>query len=123
MIEPGVFKHYKKGFLYRVLFVATWAHQSEWLVSDADLLVAMVSVTGQQTVIVQRAPETNGGAFRGAPMFAAKWSGNDGHLGSMDPLVVYVGLYGHGRVSVRALKEFEENVKETGGPRFERIGS
>lgn len=128
MTSPGVYKHYKAGRLYRVLFVATWAHSEEWIVSDADLLTF---VSGP-AIFVQRAPETTGGYFRGTPLVGVKWSGNDGHLHAHNRLVVYVGLYGQGRVSARTLKEFEENVdvpcadgvvdKHT-APRFERIGA
>ena len=113
MITAGLFRHYKKSDLYRVLFVAKWVWDGRFPTADAELLV----IARPEPCVQLK----SGGALYGKPLFTARWSSNTNDVG--EDVVIYVALYGEGRVAARRLDEFEER---TGGDidvaRFERIG-
>lgn len=114
-VKPGVYKHYK-GNSYRVLFVAPWWSAQDQLKADDQLsVVAYNSRIGIKW-------HTNV-----APVLDVLWSGNDfTRLDLDDQIVIYVALYGDGRVSARTVEEFEEQVQQPGDtfkrPRFEWVG-
>jgi hypothetical protein len=125
MVTGGLYKH-KSGNLYRVLFVAEWVWDGRSPIADAELLV-----------IARPAPAVQlraGGGLYGKLLFTAKWSSNTNEVFEGQAIVIYIALYGEGRVAARRLKEFEEAVEtaaEAAGPgstqfetvpRFERIG-
>lgn len=116
MASPGLYRHYK-GNIYRVLFEATWADSPP--ATDAIVTVG-ANYMGH---IVACVPERS--AFEGL-ILEARWSGNTTDVVHTEPLVVYVALYGIGRVSVRPEKEFDEGVPKLYGgpgtqPRFVRV--
>lgn len=120
MIDAGLYLHHKSGNKYRVLFVGTWydgMHKiGEPFVPDTD---GLVSINGDAKVF----PHAEGDSG----LFTARWSGNSTHVVHEEPVVIYVALYGDGRVAARPLKEFVERVtldgfRSTDVPRFERIG-
>ena len=120
MITAGLYKHYK-GQTYRVLFVAKWVWDGRSPAADADVLVIARPEPCAQL--------KSGGGLYGKPLFNAKWSGNTSEVGEGSPIVIYVALYGEGRVAARRLDEFEEVVDAPSCSdanrrvaRFERIG-
>ena len=121
MVTAGLYKHYK-GNVYRVLFVAKWVWDGRVPAADADVLV----IARPEPCVQLK----SGGGLYGKPLFTAKWSSNTYAVGEGLPIVIYVALYGDGRVAARRLDEFEERVDAPcadGGPshrvsRFERIG-
>lgn len=120
MVTSGLYRH-KTGRNYRVLFVAPWFRRPPEG-PDAPVYVSVVAgcvwLTADEMPIsaVVLAGEKIG------PLIVARWSGNDTNVEDETPVVIYVALYGDGRVAARPLAEFEDSVKETGGLRFERIG-
>ena len=116
MVTAGLFRHYK-GNAYRVLFVARWVAFGKQPTPDAELLI--VARPGPAVQLVSS-------GLYGEPLFKARWSGNTNEAHEGDAIVIYVALYGEGRVAARHLDEFEE-VIDTGvagirRARFERIG-
>ena len=122
MVTAGLFRHYKKSDLYRVLFVAKWIWDGRSPTADADVLVI-----ARPEPCVQLKSGSSG--LYGKPLFTAKWSSNTNDVGEGFAIVIYVALYGEGRVAARRLDEFEEVVDAPSCsdanrrvPRFERIG-
>jgi hypothetical protein len=117
-VEPGLYKHYK-GNLYRVLFVVEWsgALGEPSLEPDENVLVRADDNKG---LCACRRTDFWEYKLDDVEFLEAKWSGNNGVVFDLEQ-VVYVALYGEGRVSVRTAKEFAEDA-DAGGPRFERIG-
>lgn len=120
MVTPGLYRHYKDR-LYRVLFVAEWAGRSLPSV-DAVLPIGMREVYDAPVELTVGYPLDT-------KLFDARWSGNTCDVTLDERIVIYVALYGEGRVAARAEKEFEEEVDSGGAPelgmrspRFERIG-
>jgi hypothetical protein len=113
VIKPGVFKHYK-GNLYRVLFVAPW-----WSVLREPLQPDQFLYVAPNEYGVGLLTSSTSNSF-----LMAKWSGNDGVVRLEEPVVIYVSLSDHGRVSARTVREFEEKgcLGTMDLPRFERIG-
>ena len=115
MTSTGLYKHYK-GNLYRVLFVAPWWSPGERVFPGLHVHVAPYDYDVGVRVL-------NRDAF-----LTAEWSGNEPSVLSLNaPIVIYVSLSGHGRVSARTLAEFEEQISYnavtlTPTLRFERIG-
>lgn len=127
-VKPGLYRHYK-GNSYRVLFVAIWSdNEFETPAPDSDVYVYPGSDVGH----FKRSKISMFAATRSAEqefaIIVAKWSGNpDGPVNKYDqPIVIYVALYGDGRVSARTVEEFEEQVQQPldtfTRPRFEWIG-
>jgi hypothetical protein len=114
-ISPGLYKHYK-GNLYRVLLVACWSSQEA---PKPDGVVSVwVSQDSCEVLVSKSAGWLDG-------VFDARWSGNDADVSSNEGVVVYVGIYGEGRVSARTEKEFDQVVLVPGGSdvrRFTRVG-
>jgi hypothetical protein len=124
VVTAGLYRHYKgrdyRPHDYRVLLVAEWVWDGRTPTTDCELLV-----------IARPAPAVQlraGGGLYGRPLFTARWSSNTNDVFEGQAIVIYVALYGEGRVAARRLKEFEEEVDvgapELGlrGARFERIG-
>jgi len=119
MVEPGVYKHYK-GQQYRVLFMATWADY-ERPQPDDDVIVY---VDGKLSAVCAHRKPLN-------VLMTVKWSGNpcdsnaEAAVDAGDTVVIYVGLYGEGRLSARTETEFTERVAKPDSEmtvRFRRIG-
>lgn len=115
VVKPGVYKH--KGNLYRVLFDARWRSALP-PTENGDVLV------GCET---DGWPEAFAGAAHSDSAFlTVKWSGNNTSVEHLDTVVIYVALYGDGRVSARTVTEFEEMVQQpvhgNMQPRFEWVG-
>lgn len=115
MIRPGLYKHYKHGDLYRVLFLAQTPVVFDK--PDEDLVV----FTGPDgTIFVGKDAHIEmGQSF----LFNVKNSSNGPLVGLC---VVYVSLSdGHGRLSVREEFEFAEHIlKHPSGlrpPRFKWV--
>lgn len=127
MVTPGLYRHYKSTEaapkLYRVLFVVPWWSHGAILKPDTPLYVAAYD----DGIGIRTSP--SGGS---EPFLKALWSGNGDLCPGLDEyVVVYVALYGDGRVSVRTVKEFEALVPNGDNAhlyqkslvsRFERIG-
>jgi len=124
-VKPGLYRHYK-GNSYRVLFVATWKGASPKENASCPVWTAPESVVNGQFVralaprIGLLSPNNTEGVL------VAKWSGNDNEIKPDERIVIYVALYGDGRVSARTVKEFEEQVQQPDDtfmrPRFEWAG-
>ena len=121
VVRAGLYRHYK-GNAYRVLFVAKWVWDGRSPTADAELLVI-----ARPEPCVQLKSGSSG--LYGKPLFTARWSSNTNDVGEGLPIVIYVALYGDGRVAARRLDEFEERVDapscadtDRRAPRFERIG-
>lgn len=114
MIEPGLYRHYKSTDaapkLYRVLFVAPW-----WSVHRETLLP-------DQPLHVVHNEYSNGllTSVTSTAFMTALWSGNSSTVRLDERVVIYVALYGEGRVAARTEKEFAEHVAPH-ERRFERI--
>lgn len=124
-VKPGVYKHYK-GNSYRVLFTAEWFTRD---MPDEDALVAVYAEANSDQSVslrVRLREKDNPGFYGGAGLFDARWSSNSTtvYLGTL--VVIYIALYGDGRVSARTVEEFEEQVQQPGDtfkrPRFEWVG-
>jgi len=128
-VSPGLYKHYK-GNLYRVLFLAGYSESDSAPLKPDDGLVVWHSISSGEVLVSKRVDwmvKTNVGFLN------IKWSGNEGVSPAKgESIIVYVGLYGEGRVSARTEKEFAEMVSvlcdlpkcavEHERPRFERVG-
>jgi hypothetical protein len=131
MVTAGLYRHYKNQKLYRVLFAAEWDVRD---FPDEDAVLAVyVEAHDDKSVSVRVRPREKGnpGFYGSAGLFDARWSGNSTTVYIGEPIVIYVALYGDGRVAARPLREFEERVNvpcsEFRGQRhdvarFERIG-
>lgn len=114
MTTPGLYLHYK-GNVYRVLFVAEW-----WSVLREVLQLDQPVYVTPNNYGVGLLTSATSGTF-----MTAKWSGNDGVARLEERVVIYVALYGDGRVAARTEREFEEYIGEhdlNAVCRFERIG-
>ena len=124
-IEPGLYRHYKKGDLYRVLFFARYIEE-ESLVSDEDVVVFVdpVSAGFASTVHLHLVAGREKNFERGMYLDVLKAKNStDGPTSENCVLVVYVALYGYGRVSVRELGEFAAKADEVLNiSRFTRVG-
>jgi len=121
MVEPGLFRHYKGNF-YRVLFLAR--HDAgRVLEPDEEVLVFAVQEEGllyfSPAKELEAQAKTVGGAVCDLEILRAKNS-TDGKPAPGSTYVVYVCLYGDGRISVRELSEFE-SFAVSGEPRFKRV--
>ncbi len=119
MVTPGLYKHYK-GNSYRVLFCAVWRER----VTPADDVEVVLGCdsTGRE---LYACAVGSSGQVPAADLLLARWSGNT-HIEYAETVVVYVALYGIGRVSVRPVREFEGQVPRLDGgpgtePRFIRV--
>lgn len=118
IVEPGLYRHYK-GNLYRVLFVVPWWGSRRPVSADA--------------VIHVKSFDDLPGAVDHADAMAfmtALWSGNGSTRLEVDePIVVYIALYGEGRIAARVGWEFTQDVEVSSPagpvrkPRFERVGA
>jgi len=105
-----------------VLFVAFWTHYEHPQSDDRIVLCARERSLGLDLLPESVAPQ--------GPKLTVLWSGNE-TADAGDACVIYVALYGDGRVSARTLDEFEQHVDAPCAdasehthrvPRFERIG-
>lgn len=108
-VEPGTYEHYKGG-KYRVLFTAPWWGTREPLKPDTLIYVRPHTTGAVVGNVDTRMPF----------LMYARWSGNGDYRPEVDePIVIYVALYGEGRVAARTLWEFTQ-VVEGGKRRFEK---
>jgi hypothetical protein len=115
----GLYKHWT-GNHYRVLFEAEWLDGSDPQPDQLLGVHAMVLHSFSEPVFrVWPYPHT----ARHKHSLLARWSGNTPCTWN-EPCVVYIALYGDGRVSVRSVKEFTEivNIDGKSVPRFVRVG-
>ena len=124
MIAPGLYRHYK-GNYYRVLFAPVIFTEGEH--ADVDgVEVAPLAPNDEVVVYVSddhflcACPASVFPVGKFLRLALAKWSGNGAHLAG-DRVVIYVGLYGDGRVSARDLSEFEGAVDGSNKLRFARV--
>jgi hypothetical protein len=116
MVEPGVYRHYKDN-LYRVLFTATWADYERPEPDDDVLIYWDGAKLG--AACNHRKPSW--------PIMTVRWSGNpceppdEACVSAGDAVVIYVGLYGMGRLSARTEIEFTQKL-DLGIERFRPVG-
>lgn len=131
-VKLGLYRHYKstdaEPKLYRVLFTAIWSDdENPRPTPDARVYLFPGSDVGHfKRVKIPLFASTRNTESDFAAM-VAMWSGNTGgglELGEL--VVIYVALYGDGRVSARTVEEFEEQVQQPNDtfmrPRFEWVG-
>lgn len=122
-VAPGLYKHWK-GNLYRVLFLVRYAGHDIGNDDDVVVYVDDSYVDPIEGIHLLCCPKADVDHTRVLPIVAAKNSTDARAVKDDDILVVYVALYGNGRVAVREAGEFvmlakSETLKV---PRFERIG-
>ncbi len=117
----GLYKHSKTGNHYRVLFAAQWWWLSPCENGTPDQEVGVYVLSNGRIGLWPVSQEYG----QQHAILVARWSGNKPLAEDDDRrCVVYVALYGDGRVSVRSVKEFTEIVSVDGKdvPRFVRVG-
>ena len=125
-MQNGLYRHYKNGNLYRLLFTAAWqvsdngasgeAAQKE-LKNNDDVYVYVYNSISSPSI----------GAGVVAPwddrylLLTSKWSGNL-NPGRGDLVAIYVAIYEEGRLASRSLSEFNSTVEYEGATvqRFQR---
>lgn len=110
MVKPGVYRHYKStptGLkLYRVLFSAIYVTRDSPKPNEA---LMVFSARGGVWITLAKDYQQIGAQ---SPLFTVYWSGNEGADVSYDtPIVVYVAIYGEGRIAARTVEEFKELVR------------
>lgn len=114
-VKPGVYRHYKDGLYYQVLFTATLNHG----VKQDDPLDVFVVIDEDTAHLFAEPAAVNWRAAWDFPvtyLFTAR-SHEDYVVDGDDPLdlVIYVPLYAHKpgrRIAARSVKEFVEMVPE-----------
>lgn len=115
-VRRGLYRHYKGNF-YRVLFTARYMGKGD-LVPDevVEFFISLdeaVGVTDAVGLVIDRPTAIRRNAFLAR-------NSTDGPTPTGCMLVIYVCLYGNGRVSVREAGEFAADVD--GAPRFQLHG-
>ena len=104
IVKPGVYRHWK-GNRYRVLFMACYTG-SRSLNPDEEALIYGASYLGGTPSKPLYCLPSRGFPHNHATAFLAVRNSTDGQTPKDSTLVVYVALYGDGRVSVREIEEF-----------------
>lgn len=103
VVPAGLYRHYKGG-MYRVLFTARSVFSRPLQPNEE----AVVYVDNSRVILVGLKSDVE---VRGGVLFLAKNS-TDGELRLHTNMVVYVALYGDGRISVRDAEEFCAEVSK-----------
>lgn len=126
-MDYGTFRHYKNGKNYRPLFLATWqiSHGSD--LTKKEKRDAARGITGGKLLNNDEVFVAIHGSISGPHLGAslsphwnssydvvkALWSGNaEPQFG--DKVIIYVAAYGEGRIAVRLLSEFEDEIEWEG---------
>lgn len=117
MVTPGLYKHIK-GKNYRVLFTADWLSKSA---PEPDEILQAFIVSNRIFVSDMRDIEGREHFGEALVLNGVRWSGNTGDVDDdlNNRVVIYVALYGDGRVAARPEKEFEEIVDAPNRAPFE----
>lgn len=117
-MDYGTFRHYKNGKNYRPLFLATWqmSHGSDLaklkdskLSNNDEIFVAIHGSISGPHLGASLSPHWNSDY----DVVKALWSGNaEPKFG--DKVIVYVAIYDEGRIAVRLLSEFEDEIEWEG---------
>jgi len=118
IVKPGLYRHWK-GNLYRVLFLARYSH-SRSLNPDEEALIYGASYLGGTPSEPLYCLPSLGFRYEHATPFLTVRNSTNGLTPKDSTLVVYVALYGDGRVSVREINEFAGEA-QPGVRRFTRV--
>ena len=110
MDHCAAYKHYKNGKTYRRLFVATWRQEHHGSLSNDDkVYVSIHGSISNPHLGADLRPHWNDDYA----VVIARWSGNAEPIYG-EKIVIYVAAYDEGRIAVRLLSEFEDEIEWEG---------
>ncbi len=109
-MDLGTFKHYKNGKNYRGLFLAIWRQEHQGpLTNDDKVYVTIHAAFSNPHLGAGLQPHWHDNHA----IVTARWSGNaEPKYG--DKVMIYVAAYDEGRIAVRLLSEFEDEIEWEG---------